>query len=169
MVFKNPNGGALKTAVPLVKSALLQLAEAYPQALSFAELSERAQKRLRAEEPTYQSAKQEDIVQLAATLLRAYTADLIKLRVEPARAVSEAGDYPKASSLSRAEAQSLESVTNLQNERVTLAENERKLLVLLDGKTSRTKLLSAAVPGCEDKTSLDLALSSLAKRALILA
>jgi methyltransferase-like protein len=147
--FQTPDGLKLSTPEPLVKAALLCLAEAWPRSLSVEVLLRQAKERLRTSEGEPVAVTAADRQMLGHTLLNFYASastSLIELYLHPPRFAVEVGACPLASPLARLQAERGSVVTNLRHQTVTLGEVERHLLRFLDGKHDR-KALSAALEG----------------------
>lgn len=126
VTFRGPIS-VLKTSEPLVKSAMVELAHAWPQAIPFPQLLAGAQARLR------KRPVEEDARSLAEPLLRCYATSLIELWYRPLDFTKTVSERPLASRLARLEAQAGVRVTNRRHETVVLSDVERFLLQELDG------------------------------------
>jgi methyltransferase-like protein/SAM-dependent methyltransferase len=145
------------TPHPIVKAALLVLAEAWPAAIPFGELLERARARLTnrpAQDPTMM---RKDERLLCEVLLKFFISvkGLVEFRLQPLRLTTRPGAQPLAWPLARSQARNGAKVTNLRHELVTLNDFSRQLLLRLDGKTSREELLRQ-LAGLVERDSLTI-------------
>jgi methyltransferase-like protein/SAM-dependent methyltransferase len=133
--FSGSKGGSLRTDHPGAKAALLVLAEAYPMALGWEELRSRAAQRLGVH------GGEVDTRALTEILFGACKRGLVRLHVHRPEFVVEAGDWPVASRLARAQSAKGKSVVSLVHESVYLEEDlSRQFLRLLDGTRDRAAL-----------------------------
>jgi methyltransferase-like protein len=138
--FRTPDGGAtLATNNPLVKAALVCLAEAAPQALSFDELWARVCARLHA--PSTEAGGEV----LAEPMLQCFLSGLVELHVTPPLFVRELHARPVASPLARLQAEREARVTNRRQRTVELTELQRVILRGLDGSRQRADLLAELI------------------------
>jgi methyltransferase-like protein/SAM-dependent methyltransferase len=132
--FRTPGSAvSLFTNNPLVKGALVALAESAPRAVPFAELWGA----LRGH------AGGEGAEALAEPLLQCYLAGLVELHAHAARFPLAPGERPVASPLARLQAAGSSTVTNLCHRTVGLNEFERQLLRRLDGTQDRAAVLDS--------------------------
>lgn len=144
--FATPGGGgAISTASPVVKAALLELAAAHPRRLHFDALLERVRART-ATGATEQAAADG----LAELLLSGYAANILSLHAHgPAFALTP-GDRPTASALARAQSARGPVVTNLLSAPLHLSGPIAPLLVrLLDGTRDREALAKDLAAACQ--------------------
>jgi SAM-dependent methyltransferase/methyltransferase-like protein len=134
--FRGPDGALFTTADPLLRAALLCLAEAWPRALAFDDLAARAAARLPAAPAGGPGV-------LAGPLLGAYLAHVVELHVHAPAYVPDATERPLASPLARLQAADSPRVTNLWHRTVDLGPLDRVVLRLLDGTRDRAALLDA--------------------------
>jgi SAM-dependent methyltransferase len=133
--FRGPEGGSLRTDHPLVKAALVALADAWPGSLPFEPLADAAAARLRATR---------DDATLATALVAAYRRGAVELHAWAPPAAGEAGDRPHASALARLQVAAGEPAVTLRHETVRVDdERGRRLLALLDGTRDRRALAEA--------------------------
>ncbi|WP_165244028.1 methyltransferase regulatory domain-containing protein [Paludisphaera soli] len=138
--FHVPDRGAtLTTNHPLLKAAMLELAEARPRMLPFEELLSRVQGRLRSRraEPF---SDDEARAYLSDALLRTFSVDLVALSVRPPRFAAEPGERPTASPLARHQAGQGRRITNIPGRGVEPDALGRLLLGMLDGSRDRAEL-----------------------------
>ncbi len=142
--FAGPGNLEIQATEPIVKAALVSLAEAWPHTLPFDQLFLRARVRL-TPGPYYDPEKvRKDGATLSQTLLTAFIRNavgLVELWECPPRCVL-AGDRPAASPLARWQAFSGPQATNQRHQVVPLADLDRHLLALLDGNRDRPALLA---------------------------
>jgi len=137
--FRGPEGAALSTADPLLKAALLSLAEAWPRPLPLDVLADRAAARL----PPTPAGGAGGPRALAGPLLDAYLAHLVELHVHASPFVPDVTERPVASPLARLQAADSPWVTNLRHRTVDLGPLDRVVLRLLDGTRGRAALVDA--------------------------
>ena len=140
--FQNKAGVTLSSSAPIVKAAMLCLADAWPHAVPFADLCAQARARLTADAGDA-AARAHEASQLGDCFLRCYTSasgSLLELHIHAPRFTTNLSDWPTASPLARWQAQHGARVTNLRHEEVTLTEFDRYLLPLLDGTRDRETL-----------------------------
>jgi methyltransferase-like protein len=186
--FVAASGLALATALPAVKSALDELARAWPRAIAFGELLETVESRLAA---SGGKLDQQQHDQLAQNLVNCLMTGLIEARAAPDFFVSVPSQRPRAARWARAEAEASDFVTNRRHEPVVLDEMSRRLLVYLDGQRDRAALhrllveaadqgqlsiLKSGMPASGDASAatileqvLDQSLARLAASALLVA
>jgi hypothetical protein len=148
VMFKHPNGGGLRSADPLLKTALMQLHAAWPGSIPFQELLARAA----AAAPMLVSPEPAE-TQLARSLLRGVLGDFIECSASPRRFKAAVSANPKASALARAQARTRDEVSSLRHELAALTPPEREALARPEGE------LGAAPPET---------LGNLAKKALLI-
>ena len=137
--FTSSAGRASTTTEPVLKAALVHLAECWPQAVSFASLVGAARTRLgEAQNP---AALASDFQILGKSVLQLYSANQVELHVRRLPFVQEIAEFPVASPLARLQAAVAAGVTNLRHEVVALSKLDRALLPLLDGKCTRAALV----------------------------
>ena len=143
--FRAPQGAKLTTRGAIVKAAMLVLAEAWPQALPFAELAQAARAKLdRATGAAAAPARAaQDNTQLCNSLLQSYAVNVVELRLRSPRLAATPSARPRASPLARWQAGEGLPLTNLRHEPVKLDEANRQVLRLLDGTRDRAALVAA--------------------------
>ncbi len=136
--FRSEDGMTLTTGHTVTGAAMGLLQDAWPQAVHFGGLLERAQ-------GVAGICASEDGAVLAANLLRGfgYSSRLIDLHTHPAPCVASPGEWPVAWPVARLEAETRNVVTNVWHERVRLTTEQCRLLALLDGTRSRDNLRQA--------------------------
>jgi methyltransferase-like protein/SAM-dependent methyltransferase len=137
--FRGPHE-VMATTQPLVKAAMVCLAEAWPRWLPFAELCTAARRRLG--DGAHDAA--EDRQLLATSLLDGYLSTrLIELHVDTPHFTTEISARPLASPLARYQAQKVDRVVNLRHEVIILNDLDRHVLGLLDGTHDQAALLTS--------------------------
>lgn len=170
--FKAKDGATLTTDHAVTRAAMEILAEAYPQAMAFADLLHAARASLPAAERSNAPGPIPDEMALAANLLRGhgYSVQLAQLHSNVPSFVTDVSERPMALPVARFEAETRKVVTNVWHERVSMQPVQLDLLRLLDGTRTRDDLRDAlpslaALPS----TELDLHLRWLAHTALLVA
>jgi hypothetical protein len=143
--FRGPSGSVVRLSSPLVKAALVELHECWPQALPFQELFRRAGARLGQQAPESHQATgppdDSDALSLAQQLLRCTSLGLVELHGYVPRFTLEVGERPIACPLARYQAQRGLPVANRRHEPVHFEDNlARATLGLLDGSHDRAAL-----------------------------
>ncbi len=140
--FRSIKGQALATNHPLVKAAMLCLAEAWPRALHFDELLTQARRRLGVEASQKEATNTQDRCVLGGMLLQAYGKNIVELHVYAPRFASTVPQRPVASPVARLQLRHGPMVTNLCHGCVKLeGALAQHLFQLLDGTRDRTVLL----------------------------
>jgi methyltransferase-like protein/protein-L-isoaspartate O-methyltransferase len=145
--FQVPGGATGGSDHPLTKVAFLQLAEAWPEALSFADLEARARARLAPRAVVVQdgAAHARDSALLAENLRDGILGGLVEPHAGPVRLRTEPGERPRAPGYARLQAGQGTSVTNLRHEMVSLDQATCQLLGELDGTRDRAALLDGVL------------------------
>jgi SAM-dependent methyltransferase len=167
--FHDPRGRTFSANDPLLRAALVCLAESWPRALPFEALWAGARARLGPAGDSGHNARS-----LETHLLRLYSWGLVELHACASAFVAATGERPAASPLARLQAEAAAVVTNLRHGLVPLDEQERLVLRLLDGRRDRAALLTAqtsdgTVSLANDAGALDRVLRGLAGKALLVA
>lgn len=140
--FRAGNKATITTDHPVSKAALLRLADRAPFPIAFEELTELAVADVYGPQPGTESLAG-DIALLAGSLVRGfgYSSQLVTLSTVPPPFVGDVSDRPCAAPLARLVAtEGGPLVTNRRHQRVLLTDGQRRLLALLDGRTSRRRL-----------------------------
>lgn len=127
--FKHPNGGGITADNSITTRALEELERVYPGDLHFEELC-------RTVGATTQNAR----FTLAAGILKCVISDLLVLRPSTAPISISYGEKPEATSLAKIQAAKGPVVVNNLHEEVSLQDETRKLIQLLDGTRSLNDL-----------------------------
>jgi len=164
--FRGPDGVTLNSREPVVKAAMVHLAEVWPQAVPFPALLAVAQERaglcatavsaVAGSHTTADTAVARDGEQLAQALLKCYTSastSLVELHVRPPRFAHEVREQPVASPLARHQAALGNAVTNLRHELVALTPFARHVVRHLDGRRDRAALVDI-LTGLVDQSEL---------------
>ena len=141
--FISKDEATISTDHPLTVVALGILAQAWPRALSFAELVKAARQVLE-ESEGYTAIGAPEERTLAANLLRAYgrSPQLVDLHCFHPPLVTTMSERPLASATARFEAQTRTTVTNMWHERVTLLPIQQEILPFLDGEHTLEELVA---------------------------
>jgi methyltransferase-like protein/SAM-dependent methyltransferase len=142
-LFQSPSGSTASSCHPIVKAAMMVLAEEWPQELPFDNLRARARAKLQPRAARDDSVVREDEQLLSQALLQFYTtaSGVVNLRPRPLRLMTRPSPQPLARPLARWQARSSPRVTNLQHEQITLSEFGRQALLRLDGGRSRSDVV----------------------------
>lgn len=145
VTFRGPSS-TMTTSEPVVKAAMLQLADAWPRSVAFSTLIASARSRLAAQPVVVDAAHAAyETEQLAEPLLRCYATALVSLSMRPSPFVLEASERPVASPLARWQALSANGVVSLNHQWVRLNDLQRRVLPHLDGTRDRQALAVALV------------------------
>lgn len=138
--FIAPNGLTLEAQSPLASATLLQLSQAWPDALNFMELSERVRSQIhRFSTPQAESDFEQALCEM---ILYSYSSGLLELHLFLPPIRRTVSEYPVASPLARLEIEHGDIVTNLQHRNVHVKDKlGKRLLKALDGSKSRAELL----------------------------
>ena len=150
--FRRAFGVPIKPVHPLARAALLAMADAWPQRLSFGELLTACQ------------AESEHEV-LAEILLGCYTVGLVEAHTHAPRMAIEPGAQPVASPLARMQLADDLVAVNLHHKLVQVGEEERRLVQLLDGTRGRAELERELGVGTEE---LELRLRGIGRIGLLM-
>lgn len=127
--FATPEGATMTTSEPLVRGAMDALAAAWPAALPFPALLERALEAAGPDAPAELVA-----ARLREVLLEAHLARVVQLHGCPPPVARSAGERPRASGLARAQvAAGKPVVSSLLHANVRLTDADAALVALLDG------------------------------------
>ena len=153
--FESPVG-SLKTDHRLTKAALLELGAIWPAALGFADLLERALRRIGARADAQDAASDEHIEAMTSALFRMVCSGHVDFYAFPPAFVTKVGERPEASLLARQQARTGTMVTSLRHDMVSL-KNEilRHFLVLVDGTRSVDEL-AADLQSVVTQSGIDL-------------
>jgi methyltransferase-like protein len=133
--FRLAESEGLTTTSPLIKKALVRLAQAWPERLPFAELG--------------------DHPGLPAAMLRLYAGGLVTLHTTPAPFTAQVSERPRASAVARWQAAAgKHEVTTRLHTSVALDAASRHCLALLDGARDHAAIARdmAAFTGLPDET-----------------
>jgi SAM-dependent methyltransferase/methyltransferase-like protein len=141
--FHGP-GGTLAAERPLLKAAMLALAENWPEPVPLDALETQIRALLGPRPAAAGASPADDRQQLAASLYSGYlSSKLIEFYTCPPSFTLQAGERPRASPLARVQAVGEPRVTNLRHEVVQLGQFDCWLLGRLDGEHDRAMLLRA--------------------------
>jgi methyltransferase-like protein len=142
--FAGPTGLGLNVSEPLVKAALVVLAEQWPRAVPFEDLRRLARARLGAPDADDPALVARDRLELGRAVLTAYAGaagTLLELRLWQPPFVTRVSERPEASALARLQAAEGPRVTNQRHQTVAISEFDRHLLPYLDGSRPHSTLL----------------------------
>jgi SAM-dependent methyltransferase len=136
----------MATNNPVLKTALLCLAETWPRSVPFGELHTRVLDRLEGSGvPRRPELPGWDAGTFAEGLLSCYLNGMLEVRTADPPLALVPGEAPTASAYARREAEAGQQVTNLKHRVVQLTPFERLVLRQLDGERSREEVLGALV------------------------
>jgi methyltransferase-like protein/SAM-dependent methyltransferase len=136
--FRSPEDARISTNNPLVKAALLCLAEAAPRALSFEELRQAVGRRLELDDGA------PDPGTVAEMLRHGFVKNVLELHIHQPALAATATERPVASPLARLQVVNQSArVTNLWHRLVELEPIDRMVLAHCDGDHDRAGLLAA--------------------------
>jgi methyltransferase-like protein len=168
--FRSPRGLPVTSGDPVVKAALLHLAEAWPDAVPFRELPAAARARLGRGAGPGPSADAPHSRVLPTSLLKCAAPGAVEFRVTRPRLVTNVSERPRATALARFQAAAGVPVVSLRHQVVPLDALDRRVLRHLDGSRDRGQLLRALAgptgPG-PSAESLEECLGRLARHALL--
>ncbi|MFO0949263.1 MAG: methyltransferase regulatory domain-containing protein [Planctomycetota bacterium] len=135
--------GNLSTDEPILKSALLQLAEAWPKPLAYPELLNQARRRLTSNENEAREWEHRDHQVLGQSFLRAaISSDFFSLHVHPGNFTTSLSDRPLACPLARWQAAQGATLTNRLHRTIELGDPVTRLVLLsLDGEHDREQIV----------------------------
>jgi methyltransferase-like protein/cyclopropane fatty-acyl-phospholipid synthase-like methyltransferase len=141
--FRAPNGVSAGTSHSISKSAMVYLAEIWPQSISVDDLQAVARAKLVSNAVVVQEAADyaRDTRLLAENLLHAFTVDVVELHAFAPRFVVEPAERPSASRLARYQAERGNRITSARHKYVELDPLSCVLLRHLDGTRNRTELV----------------------------
>jgi methyltransferase-like protein/2-polyprenyl-3-methyl-5-hydroxy-6-metoxy-1,4-benzoquinol methylase len=140
--FRGPKDTSLTTDNPLITSALIALADAWPNALPWAEVLDTARSATR--KPSNTSDAAADSRELGHAVLQACIAGLLVLHVSPPACAATPGQRPEVSKLARLQVRDGLPVTSLRHQTLGIDDPiGRHLLQLLDGTRDRDAIVDA--------------------------
>jgi methyltransferase-like protein/cyclopropane fatty-acyl-phospholipid synthase-like methyltransferase len=141
--FRMPDGQTVSTNNPLVKTALLCLAEIAPRAVPFETLLGMVDTRLDQEPEAMLPPDQRDRTSLAEAMMQCYLSNLVELHVHVPHLMAAVSERPVGSPLARMQcANDARVITNLWHRIVDLNVLDRLVLCHLDGQRDQAGLLS---------------------------
>jgi methyltransferase-like protein/2-polyprenyl-3-methyl-5-hydroxy-6-metoxy-1,4-benzoquinol methylase len=138
----------LASGEPIVKAVVKQLAEHWPEALSFDDLHTTALKALPRDKRARYSSKSNgkgpaSKKTLASSLMMFLGAGLVDAWVHPPQSLSRLQERPIASRVARLQARQGGSASNGRHQQVALDDTERHLIAILDGEHDREALIES--------------------------
>jgi methyltransferase-like protein/2-polyprenyl-3-methyl-5-hydroxy-6-metoxy-1,4-benzoquinol methylase len=157
--FVLPNGVSVDTTGELTKAALLSLAEAWPQPLSFSRLLDESRQRVEGDliQQPDPAGRPVAAQALGTDLLQLYITGLIEVWPHALPLATGISAQPRASALARLQARltpmgSQGTITNMRYESVGLDAVTTRILALLDGVHDRPAIVNALEPLFADGT-----------------
>jgi methyltransferase-like protein/SAM-dependent methyltransferase len=140
--FRASGGITISTPDLIMKAALLDLAEVWPQAVKFETLLPTARQRLQ-DGPVHDAGGlNEDAMILGDDVLRCFTAGAIEVRLRPTPMSTKVSDNPVTMHVTRRQAHAGNVVTNTRHALVKLNDLDRHVVRHLDGNRDEDDLLS---------------------------
>ena len=149
--FETPAKQKLATRDPMMKSAMLRLAEAWPASVAFKELAG--------------SADDEQRRQLATRLINCVVSQIVEFSLTPSKFVVDVSQNPTASPYARLRARGGGKVTSMRLENVQMSDLQRKILAELDGTKAAAELVGLVE---KDEAEIQQMLGSFARSALLI-
>jgi methyltransferase-like protein len=143
--FELAYGSTATTSAPLLKAALVKLAERFPGAIPFAELFEESCRALKL------AGEAKDKATLATMMIRGYVSHLVAVQSEPFPFTTQIGARPRASRLARCLAATGARVPTLRHELAEFSPAGRLILRLADG-TRTAQQIAAEVANSNDES-----------------
>ena len=128
VTFLGRGKSSVTTPLPLLKAAIVELAENWPAAVPFDELLIAACRRLSQEPTDY-----ERTLLGRSLLLVLTTSDVIEVSIEPSKFTIRPGEKPFASALAREQAKTSPIVTSGRHESMRLSPEDQHAIHALDG------------------------------------
>lgn len=135
--FFEPHAGTMTVSHVPSKRALAYLQQVAPGTVDFQTLCCEA---LCSSAFPSTPRREQDIDQIASTMLAAFSLGMVEFRVHPATEAVEVGDQPIASPLARYQANNGRWVTNLRHQALTLDDISLEIMRRMDGKHDRHEL-----------------------------
>lgn len=136
--FRGPRGVSVTTAYPLSKAAMTLLGEAWPAALSFADLLTRTRGI---------TGEESDPGRLAEILLRLHLAGILEFHIASLECVSAPTERPRVSDFARSRATRGKPITTNRLATIELQDDaSRRLVSLLDGTRDAAALTVELAP-----------------------
>src|SRR5262249_7877500 len=146
--FKAPRDIQMGTGDPIMKAAMVYLAEVWPRAISFNELRKTARSRLTPGQGEDPGTVNRDTDVLASDLLKCYVGRVVEVRSRPLPITENVTGRPKARPLARQQAERGAWATNLRHEAVALNDFNRQVLRHLDGTRDSDAMLKVLKDLC---------------------
>ncbi len=139
MHFRGENDVSFHVAAPLVKAALMHLAQEYPENIPFEELVARARERIESS-----GTIEEDREFLTDNLLTCFSKGFISLHCMPSPFTNSVGSHPRAWPYARWQADKGDLVNTMLHRKCRLPPMDRALLLAMDGTRDREALVELA-------------------------
>ena len=140
------SGSTLGTTDALLKAAMLELQSVWPQSIHFEDLIAAARGKVQHDAVIMdQATVTREIKRLTDPLLHCYATTHVDLCVQSPAYTTMISEKPQASRVSRYQAATHASVTNLRHETIHLSDLQQRILRLLDGTRDYKSIVSALV------------------------
>jgi SAM-dependent methyltransferase len=145
VVFRR-GGSTLTTSEPVVKAAMLELRDRWPQSIPFLELASIARSRTGSSVSAFQTDHLgPGARQFAETMLNCYATGQVDFSSVRAGFITRVDEKPRTSRVIRAQAEDGSTVTDLRHGGANLDDFQRQLLIRMDGTRSQAELLDDVV------------------------
>jgi methyltransferase-like protein/SAM-dependent methyltransferase len=147
LVFQGPNGAQLTINDALVKTAFVQMGQAWPDSIAINDLQASVRRELASGKVVVQSQAdfQQDSLNLTHSLAQAFVFGLVELHTAESAFANNVTEQPTACALARYQASTGARVTNRRHSSVTLDPINCYLLTQLDGTQNKDQLLTRLV------------------------
>jgi SAM-dependent methyltransferase len=168
--FKTERGDTLSTDHKLSKAALLHLGQSWPGAVAFPDLLDNALLRLGPEAERVRQDLDEEVDGLATLLFRAFSVGEIELHLYPPQLVTTISERPKASLLSRKQAERGALLTSLRHGAVVMEDEiVRSFLTLVDGTRDVERLVADLGARLKDRSDTTVTREGVERNLRLLA
>jgi methyltransferase-like protein len=151
VLFKRP-GSTLRTTEPILKAAMLELADQWPQSVSFKDLLRVSRSKIHSAAFLANAATlRAEECKLIDPLMHCFATTHIDLAAERFPFATKVPEFPKTSKLAIYQASHAVAVTNLAHETVHLNDMQRRILVKLTGESDRNGLSLSLMKDVENK------------------
>lgn len=151
VTFRN-SVAAMVSHEPLIKAAMLELAECWPRSVPFGSLLMAALRRVAGPAATIHPKADDQSWLLNGMVATGFGTTLIELSTIPPAFNLVPGERPLASAIARWQAEASETVTNRRHEPIELSYVQRLMMRFLDGRHGRAEIVAAMQELMKDDT-----------------